>query len=134
MIRWTRRLTSSTRLCARTLSHAPASSQKQNACRRPSPQRATDHPGDFPGLVDVASNHQYMAVIKAPGDGPDQWRVRLLVVGPRHPHALHARIGSEVVRQARDVAGKPVSLRIEDAGEMDAAGILPKMIVERERR
>ena len=26
------------------------------------PQRATDHPGDFPGLVDVASNHQYMAV------------------------------------------------------------------------
>ena len=37
----------------------------------------------------------------------------------------------EVVRQARDIAGKPISLRIENAGEIDAAGILPEMIVER---
>ena len=70
-------------------------------------------------------------MIKAPRDGSHQWSVGLLVIGPRHPHALHPRTGRKIARQARDIAGKPISLCIEDAGEMDAAGILPKMIVER---
>ena len=70
-------------------------------------------------------------MIEAPRDGPNQWCIGLLVVGPRHPHTLHARAGCKIARQARDIAGQPISVRIEDAGEMDAAGILPKMIVER---
>ena len=76
-----------------------SSGHERSARRRPAARSRTpaagqapapaDDPGDFPGLVDVASDHQYIAVIKAPCDGPDQWSVGLLVVGPRHPHALH---------------------------------------------
>src|SRR6187399_1561289 len=45
----------------------PRASQQPKAERgqQAKPQRASDDPGDFPGLVDVAPNYQYIAVFKA---------------------------------------------------------------------
>ncbi|MET0709424.1 MAG: hypothetical protein ABWY82_21660 [Tardiphaga sp.] len=111
----------------------PRTRQQPEAERRQQPERerASDNPRDLPGLVDIAPNHQYIAVIDGPRDGPHQRSVGLIFVGPRHPYALHPGPGRKTARQARDIAGQPASLCIEETGEMNAAGILPEMIVER---
>ena len=90
-----------------------------------------DDTEDFPCFVDVPPHHQRIAVVEAQRDGPDRHRAGRLVIAAYQQHAPRRDADIKSVRQERDVARNSISVRVEHAGELHAAGILLEMILKR---
>jgi hypothetical protein len=101
--------------------------QRQKAER----ERFTNHLRELPGFIDVSSDHKHRAIRQPPADGPNQRVARLPLIDPRNPHALYRLVNPELMRHAREVAGKPVPICIKQPGKQNPAGIPSQMIVNR---
>ena len=119
MMRWTRWLTSSTRLPG---SRQEAETERRQQTKR---KRLANDVGNLGCFVDLAPDHQNVAILHASRD-----RARLLLptigmVQPNDLRALRRHIDFETARQLCHIPRNPVPADTKQAGKLNAAGILP---------
>ena len=104
----------------------PGSSQQAKAERRQETERErlSDHLRDLSHLVDVPADHQHLAGLQASSDGSDQQINGICLRGSRNSDALDRPIDPERAWNSLKIAGKSVSIRLEQPRKLDASGIL----------
>ena len=110
-----------------------AGQQAQAAKRRQQTQRQrlTDDMGNFPGFVDLASDHQRVAIRHSPGDRADHVGVPTGWTRPDNRNALDQIVHLEFGRKLFQIARYPVAIRAEQSGILNAPGILLQMVIDR---
>ena len=108
-----------------------ARQQAQAECRQQTQrERLADDVGDLPRLVDVAPDHQHVAILQPPADRADYLIAAIRLIHSGDPRSLHRRVDIKAGRQTLHVAGDPVPVGAEQPGKLNAAGILPQMVLD----
>ena len=103
---------------------------KQEGRQQAERQRLTDDMGDLARLVDLASDHQRIAIGHAPGDRPDH---APLLPGRRRPDDRDAPddiVHLQFRRNPFEIACDPAAVGAEQRGILHAAGILLQVLVD----
>ena len=108
-----------------------ADQQAQGQSERQSQQHSPRH--DLRKLrqfVDVAGDHQHVAVRQAAGNGANVHRFPIVPVDADSRGGLNRSVDPEAVWQTFEIARDPMPIRAKQARKLDAARILPQSIID----
>jgi hypothetical protein len=102
---------------------------KAKARQQTEPERLTDDMGDLLGLVDIAPEHQHVAVSHAPRDRPDHLVDLAVLIRLDDLGALRCGVDAQIGWQALKIAGDPVTVGGKYPRELYPSGILSQLLV-----
>src|SRR5260370_34056798 len=94
-------------------------------------QRARHHFSELLELAIVTGDHEYIASRERPGNRSNGHGLVPALVDPDDMRGLNTRVDKEPWRQALHIAGDPMPVRAEQAGELDAARIFAQPVLDR---